>query len=158
MSHLTYEQLLDSADQEGLAVKEVSLSTHDGLIRDKCIAIRKDIPTQVKKACVLAEELGHHYTSAGNILDQTEIENIKQERKARMWAYNKQIGLSGILSAYQYGCRNLHEMAEHLDVTETFLKDALDAYLLKYGKYTVVDNYMIFFEPLGVVDMNYSID
>lgn len=158
MSHLTYEQLLDSADQEGLAVKEVPLSTHDGLIRDKCIAIRKDIPTQVKKACVLAEELGHHYTSAGNILDQTEIENIKQERKARMWAYNKQIGLSGILSAYQYGCRNLHEMAEHLDVTEIFLKDALDSYLLKYGKCTVIDNYMIFFEPLGVVDMNYSID
>ena len=155
---MTYEQLLDSADQEGLADKEVSLSTHDCLIRDKCIAIRKDIPTQVKKACVLAEELGHHYTSAGNILDQTEIENIKQERKARMWAYNKQIGLSGILSAYQYGCRNLHEMAEHLDVTEAFLKDALDAYLLKYGKYTVVDNYMIFFEPLGVVDMNYGIE
>ena len=41
---MTYEQLLDSADQEGLAVKEVSLSTHDGLIRDKCIAIRKEFP------------------------------------------------------------------------------------------------------------------
>lgn len=100
---MTYDQLLDSADQEGLAVKEVSLSTHDGLIRDKCIAIRKDIPTQAKKACVLAEELEHHYTSAGNILDQSKTENIKQEQKAQMWAYNKQIGLSGILSAYQYG-------------------------------------------------------
>ena len=49
-------------------------------------------------------------------------------------------------------------MAEHLDVTEEFLKDALDAYLLKYGKCTVVDNYMVFFEPLGVVDMNYGIE
>ena len=46
-------------------------------------------------------------------------------------------------------------MAEHLDVTEEFLKDALDAYLLKC---TVVDNYMVFFEPLGVVDMNYGIE
>ena len=46
-------------------------------------------------------------------------------------------------------------MAEHLDVTEEFLKDA---YLLKYGKCTVVDNYMVFFEPLGVVDMNYGIE
>ena len=45
-------------------------------------------------------------------------------------------------------------MAEHLDVTEEFLKDALDAYLLKYGKCTVVDNYMVFFEPLGVVKTN----
>ena len=49
-------------------------------------------------------------------------------------------------------------MAEHLDVTEEFLKDALDAYLLKYRKCTVVDNYMVFFEPLGVVDMNYRIE
>lgn len=73
---MTYEQLLDSADQEGLAVKEQPLSAHDGLIRGKRIAIRKDIPTQVKKACVLAEELGHHYTSTGNILDQTELERV----------------------------------------------------------------------------------
>lgn len=86
---MTYEQLLDAADQEGLAAKEQPLSTHDGLIVGSRIAIRKDIPTQAKKACVLAEELGHHYTSAGNILDQNKTENIKQERKARMWAYNK---------------------------------------------------------------------
>lgn len=99
---MTYEQLLDSADQEGLAVKEVPLSTHVGLDRDKVLQFCKDIPTQVKKPVSLPEELGHHYTSAGNILDQTEVENIKQERKARMWAYNKQIGLSGILSAYKY--------------------------------------------------------
>ena len=44
------------------------------------------------------------------------------------------------------------------EITEEFLKDALDAYLLKYGKCTVVDNYMVFFEPLGVVDMNYGIE
>lgn len=149
---LTYEQLLYAADRGGLSVKEQPLRFHDGLIRGKRIAIRRDIPTLTQKACVLAEELGHHYTNVGNVLDQTEMANIKQERKARMWAYNKQIGLSGILSAYRYGCRNLHEMAEYLDVTEPFLRDALDAYALKYGKCTVVDNYMIFFEPLGVMD------
>ena len=49
-------------------------------------------------------------------------------------------------------------MAEHLDVTEIFLKDALDSYLLKYEKCTVIDNYMIFFETLGAVDMNYGIE
>ena len=39
VSHLTYEQLLDAADQEGLAVKEQPLSTHDGLIIGSHIAI-----------------------------------------------------------------------------------------------------------------------
>lgn len=155
-----YEKLQDEACKDGIDVVDYPFESKNikGLYCDGVVAIRENIDTTAEKACVLAEELGHHYTSAGNILDQNQTENIKQERKARMWAYNKQIGLSSILSAYKYGCRNLHEMAEHLDITETFLKDALDAYLLKYGKCTVIDNYMIFFEPLGVVDMNYSID
>ncbi len=33
------------------------------------IAIKQDLPTQKEKACVLAEELGHFYTSTGNILE-----------------------------------------------------------------------------------------
>lgn len=64
-----------------------------------------------------------------------------------MWAYDRQIGLIGIIKAYKYGCRNLHEMADFLDVTEKFLQDALNAYRLKYGQYVIVDNYTIYFEP-----------
>lgn len=38
---------------------------------------------------------------------------------------------------------------------QAFLKDALERYRQKYGMYTVVDNYIIYFEPaLGVVKMN----
>ena len=57
------------------------------------------------------------------------------------------IGIYGIVSAYKAGCRNLYEMADHLDVTEEYLKEALDAYRSKYGVYTKVDNYVIYFEP-----------
>lgn len=46
-------------------------------------------------------------------------------------------------------------MAEYLEVTEEFLKDALKRYHQKYGVCTTVDNYIIYFEPaLGVVKMN----
>lgn len=38
-------------------------------------------------------------------------------------------------------------MADYLDVTEDFLKDALESYRRKYGIYTEIDNYIIFFEP-----------
>lgn len=73
-------------------------------------------------------------------------------------AFNKQIGLGGIIDAYKQGCRNFHEMADHLDVTEEFLKDALEAYRSKYGHYVIVDNYTIYFEPyLSVADMNVGI-
>lgn len=151
----TYEKLLHEADQQGLITKEKALQGNDGRIKGNRIAIRKGMTT-IKKSCVLAEELGHHYTTVGNILDQTNSGNVRQERKARLWAYNKKIGLTGIISAYQYGCRNLYEMAEHLEVTEEFLKEALESYRVKYGLYTVVDNYIIYFEPaLTVADINY---
>ena len=39
----------------------------------------------MEKASVLAEELGHYYTTVGNILDQEDAGNRKQEHKARTW-------------------------------------------------------------------------
>lgn len=151
---MTYEVLLNAADQTGLTVKEKPLSESDGLIKGNRIAIRKDIPTQAEKSCVLAEELGHYFTSAGNILDQTDIVNRKQEYRARLYGYNLQIGLRGIISAHTAGCRNLYEMADYLDVTEEYLKETLNCYQSKYGEYVKVDNYIIYFIPtLAVLEI-----
>ena len=144
---MTYEQLLNTASENGLAVKEQPLIQHDGLIKGKRIAIRKDIPTQAEKSCVLAEELGHHYTTVGDIIDQSEVSNRKQEYRARLFGYNLKIGLIGITHAYEAGCRTLYEMAEYLDATEEYLKEALDCYHSIHGVYTTLDNYVIFFEP-----------
>lgn len=150
-SPLNYEQLLTTADQNDLVVKEQPLTDHDGLLRGKRIAIRKDIETQAEKSCVLAEEIGHHCTSSGDILDQTDIMNRKQEYRARLYGYNLKVGLTGLISAYEAGCRNLYEVAEFLDATEEYLKDAIDCYHAKYGQYTAVDNYVIYFEPFAVM-------
>lgn len=119
----------------------------DGLLINKRIAIRKNLSTHTEKACVLAEELGHYYTTSGNILDQNEVTNRKQELRARLWAYNHQIGLIGIIRAYEHGCRNASEMAEYLNVTEAFLQDALSCYRSKYGICVEFDNYIVFFIP-----------
>lgn len=148
---MTYEQLLTAADQEGLAVKEHPLADHDGLLSGNRIAVRKDIETQAEKSCVLAEELGHHYTTSGNILDQKNIMNRKQEYRARLYGYNLKVGLTGLIRAYEEGCQNFYEMAECLDVTEEYLQAAIDCYHTKYGQYTAVDNYMINFEPFAVM-------
>ena len=152
---MTYEKLLDEAQSEGLIVKEKYIPGYGGRIYKNRIAIHNEIRTSSEKSCVLAEELGHYYTTVGNILDQSSVSNRKQELRARMWAYNRQIGLLGIIKSYEHGCRNLYDMAEYLEVTEEFLKDALERYRQKYGMYTAVDNYIIYFEPgLGVVKMN----
>ena len=144
---MNYETLLDEAVNNGLIVKEKPLKSSDGRIKGNKIAIRQDIKTTVEKTCVLAEELGHHYTSVGKIIDMSDFQNRKQERQARVWGYNKLIGLTGIVNAYKRGCQDIHEMAEFLDVTEEYLKEAIDCYRDKYGVCTTIDNYTVFFIP-----------
>ncbi|WP_373216554.1 hypothetical protein [Ruminococcus sp. 5_1_39BFAA] len=103
---MTYEALLNEADSHQLTVKEKPLKQHDGLIIGNKIAIRKSIGTAIEKSCVLAEELGHHYTSSGNILDQSDTMNLNQEYRARLYCYNLKVGLMGIVQTYEHGCRN----------------------------------------------------
>ena len=148
---LNYEEMLIESDNENLIIKEKPLLSSDGRIKGNKIAIRHTIKTQTEKSCVLAEELGHYYTTSGNILDQTDVSNRKQEYRARLYGYNLKIGLTGLIRGYEEGCQNLYEMAECLDVTEEYLQAAIDCYHAKYGQYTAVDNYMINFEPFAVM-------
>nr|DAV36473.1 MAG TPA: IrrE protein [Caudoviricetes sp.] len=149
----TYDDLLIEADCNNLVTKEKPLRANKGRIKGNRIAIRKDL-TQTEKKCVLAEELGHHYTATGNILDQSTVENRKQEMRGRIVAYNKLVGLRGIIDAYLHHCQSLSETAEYLGVTEEFLNDSLTYYTNKYGVCTQVDNYVIFFQPnIGVMEL-----
>lgn len=123
-----YEKLLDEACENGLIVKEKPLQSGDGRIYNNRIAIRESIKTTTCKACVLAEELGHYYTSVGNILNQDSSNNRKQERLARKWAYEKITPIENILFAATDGHTELWDMAEYLDVDEEFLTEALKHY------------------------------
>lgn len=143
---MKYNTLLEEANAEGLSIKERPFKTYDGRIKGKNIYLRKDMNT-TEKTCVLAEELGHYYTTVGNILDMSVVSNRKQERQARLWAYNKQIGLTGLIRAYEAGCTNRYETAEYLEVTEEFLEECIQCYREKYGEYKIVDNYTIYFIP-----------
>ena len=113
---------------------------------DGVVAIKKDMDS-TQKACTLAEEMGHHHTSVGNNIDMESAQNRKQERQARLWAYNKQIGLQGLIRAYEAGCQNRYEVAEYLEVTNEFLAECMECYRQKYGVGTTVDNYYIMFIP-----------
>lgn len=148
---MTYEALLEYADTQNLIVKEKYIPGYAGRIYNNRIAIHKDIKTQSEKACVLAEELGHYHTNYGDVLDQSDIRNRKQEYKARLWGYNMQIGLLGIIQVFEHGCHNLSEAAEFLNVPENYFISAIECYKRKYGLYVNVDNYTIFFDPVLAV-------
>ena len=71
----------------------------------------------------------------------------KQERQARLWGYDKLIGLRRLIEAYEYGCHDRYELAEYLEVTDEYLQDCIDCYRDKYGVCTAVDDYYIMFIP-----------
>lgn len=150
----SYELLENEACEEGIDIIDYEFKSEriKGLYCDGSIAISKDLRTTPKKISVLAEELGHYHTTTGNILDQTDISNRKQEHRARLWAYDKLIGLSGIIKGFENCCQNQHELAEFLGVSEVFLKESLECYKNKYGVCVEIDGYVIMFSPaLGVL-------
>lgn len=151
-----YEELLTDADKENIIVTDqfdLSDTRLKGLYCDGTIALNRDMYIESEKTCVLAEELGHHYTTVGNIMDQTDTANRKQERRARIWAYHKLLSLNDLIDSYKCGCQNQYEIAEHLNITEEFLIDSLTYYKEKYGLYAQQDHYIIYFDPLGILDL-----
>lgn len=148
---MTYEELIIEAESNGLVIREKPLRAYKGRIKGSRIAIKQDL-NYVDKRCTLSEELGHYHTTTGDILDQSRIKNRQQERRARAWAYDKLIGIMGLVNAYEYGCRNRYEIAEYLNVSEQFLQDALTYYYEKYGLFYEIDNYIVYFNPLGVIE------
>ncbi len=153
---MKYEDLLKESSSNNVYVIENAdfKSKADGLINGNVIGINRRIRSSRKKACVLAEELGHYYTTSGDILCQSSILNRRQEFHARAWAYNKLVGLNGIVNSFKHGCYSLHDTADYLDITEEFLSEALQYYKGKYGIYATIDNYVIYFEPtLGVFEL-----
>ncbi|WP_195510164.1 ImmA/IrrE family metallo-endopeptidase [Clostridium tyrobutyricum] len=142
-----YEDLLKEAENLNVLIKEKKLKLRDGLCYGNRIAINSDLKTLKEKNATLAEELGHFETSSGNILDQSNVSNRKQEKRARNWAYEKLAGIISIISAFEKGIRNKYELAEYLNVTEEFLEQAIHHYREKYGIYYEIDTYIIYFEP-----------
>ena len=148
-----FECLADKACEDGIDIVNRNFNSNriKGLYCDGTVALNSEIKTSKERACILAEELGHHHTSTGVIVDLSSVQNRKQERQARLWAYNNRIGLYGLIRAYEQGCKNRYEVAEFLDVTEEFLEEALNTYREKYGVYATIDNYIIYFIPQLII-------
>ncbi|GAA0078781.1 ImmA/IrrE family metallo-endopeptidase [Clostridium sp. CTA-5] len=152
---MTYESLLIDAENKGLRVKEKKLKYNlKGLYKNSKILIDKSIETNVERKCILVEEIGHHETSFGNIIDDNDINNRKQELRARRWGNERLVKLKYFINAYNNGVTNKYELAEYLEVTDEFLEETINHYKKKYGTYYKLDNYLIYFEPnLGILKL-----
>lgn len=119
-----HEELM--AEYDDLYIEERQM-INDGLYADGCVWINKNMLSS-KKLAILAEEIGHHETSVGNILDQDDTNNRKQELTARKWAYEKVLPREAIETAFETGHTELWDIAEYLDIDEAFLREALKYY------------------------------
>ncbi|NLK93890.1 MAG: ImmA/IrrE family metallo-endopeptidase, partial [Clostridiales bacterium] len=119
-----YESLLFECYNEGINVKEKPLQANNGLCKGNKIAIKNTLSTK-EKYCTLSEELGHYKLTVGNITNLKDINNMKQELKARRWGYNKTVNLEGIIEAFEHNCIHDYEIAEYLEVTTKYFRECI---------------------------------
>ncbi|WP_297522991.1 ImmA/IrrE family metallo-endopeptidase [uncultured Clostridium sp.] len=150
---MDYNTLLFESDNMNVIIRELDLKTKEGLCFGNRIAINTNLST-IKKGCVLAEELGHCLLTVGDILDQSNLTNRKQENLARSWSYEKMIPLTSIINAHKYGVTDKFELAEFLNVTVDFLQESMKHYYCKYGLSTRYNNFIIKFSPLNVLKIS----
>lgn len=123
------EQMLKLAYEENIFVEELYLDEplkglyvyQDG--NPPLIGLNTTISDIAEKRSILAEELGHHFTSVGNIISR-EFHNYstrqsisKAEYKALRWAANYLISDDDLLNAFHDCVDTTCELAEYFRVT-----------------------------------------
>ena len=149
--YMSYSELKESLSEVlGLVIKEKPLQASDGRISGHNIAIREDMESDTAKKCVLLEEVGHFLTTVGDISRLHSVDEAKQERRARRWAYDISLPMDRLYAAQEAGCSEIWEAAAWLGVTEKFLSDALCHYEHVYGPAAYIGPYYVRFGPLRI--------
>lgn len=149
---MTYENLLIQAEKEGVKVNEIDCKTNKkyGRCIGDNIFINSNM-TYIEKKEILAEELAHHRKTHGNILNQSNISNIKQEIVARRESYNILLTPMDIIQSMKK-TSNIYEMADYLSITVETLYNILDDYKKRYGIGVKAGDYYLILEPvLGII-------
>lgn len=125
-------RLLSIAEQEQIFVYTTYLMGHVRGVyrRTSCgsvILLDKRIPSRKELGCILAEELGHHFTSTYNICNyyshMDAIRINREERVALIWAANALIPDDDFVDMLLWEQPPTRfEMAEHFFVTERLVE------------------------------------
>lgn len=104
---------------------------------------------------VLAEELGHHVTSYGNIMDnyskKYNVESARQELRARRYGHKLIMSLEKLIECYKKGlCGSVYDICLYLEIDRSYLKEIINDYKSQFGLYIEIDGYRIEFEPLNI--------
>lgn len=114
------------------------------------IGIKKSITSDEKKyISVLAEELGHHFTTIGDLTAECftysdKIVKNKKELLAKRWATNFLISDSEFVNAL-YSCTpTIYDLSEYFNVTEEIIKYKMLFISYDEFKYiNIINNFML---------------
>lgn len=103
----------------------------------------------------LAEEIGHHETSYGDITNayrrQYNVDAARQELRARRYGHKLILPLERLIKCYEHGhWGDIYEMCLCLEIDRSHFKNIIDDYKSKFGQYVKYDGYRIQFEPLKI--------
>lgn len=129
----TINDLYDEAEEADIIIVEKNLKSDEAMsICDKGLCLiaidgRKVKDSEDRKVKI-AHELGHCQTGA--FYDMSSMHQIKSksEYKADKWAIRELIPEDKLLQAVSEGYTELWQLAEYFEVTEKFMKRALDIY------------------------------
>lgn len=105
------------------------------------IGINKSILTDSRKLrCTLSEELGHHFTTYGNLTkksenDSEELFKDKKEKRAKTWGANFLVNDDEFTQALLKCISNKYEICEHFGITNEILEYKLNSILDNENRY-----------------------
>ena len=125
-------KLYDIANKENIPVIDFKMKNKAiiGCIDDSyTIGLNySNIDNSSEEKTILAEELGHYFTSS--LYDSnSSLETIgRKEFKSRKWAFKVLAPYKKLKELYEEGCRYTCEFAEELGVTEDLIERAYNYY------------------------------
>lgn len=102
-------------------------------------------------AGTVAEEIGHHLTTVGDIVDQDTNIKRKQERLARDIGASLVVSPTDIINCYENGCKTIDDCVTHLGVTNQVFEDAISYYARRFNGIKTENGYTIFFRDNGTI-------
>lgn len=130
----TINDIYKIIDKEHIILEEVPFKNNfDGIYfkvpgLEPAIGINAKIVGNSKKyLSTLTEELGHHFTTIGDLTSECftysdKLIRSKKEFKARRWAANFLISDEELQLALQYPFTNISSLCDHFNVTEEIIQ------------------------------------
>ncbi len=145
-------RIYELAEIENIEIIEKKMTGNNrGFYADNVMMLDSRMSRKSKKGKAF-EELGHHFTSAGDIIDLKNKNNAKQEYKARAWGYEHHVSISDLVQCLLKAGDDIDYFLELLDVEPEDFLCVIKHYISKYGNYYKYDSYILVFNPLKIIN------